>query len=61
MSNKQKKMTPEVRFSGFNDDWEQRRLGEIAPLRGGFAFKGGSFKSSGVPIVRISNILSSGI
>ena len=22
MSNKQKKMTPEVRFSGFNDDWE---------------------------------------
>lgn len=25
-------MTPEVRFSGFNDDWEQRRLGEIATM-----------------------------
>ena len=33
-------------------------MGEVAPLRGGFAFKSGEYVS--VPIVRISNILSDG-
>lgn len=51
---------PKRRFPGFTDDWVQRKLGDIAPLRGGFAFKSYEFKSNGVPIVRISNILSSG-
>ena len=41
-------------------DWEQRKLGEIAPLRGGFAFKSSEYVSKGVPIIRISNILSDG-
>ena len=40
--------------------WEQRKLGDIAPLRGGFAFKSDDYISDGVPIVRISNILSDG-
>src|SRR5699024_9595829 len=51
---------PELRFAGFADAWEQRKLGDIAPLRGGFAFKSSKFRNTGVPIVRISNILSSG-
>lgn len=51
---------PEVRFAGFTDDWEHRKLGDIAPLRGGFAFKSSEYVSEGVPIVRISNILSDG-
>ena len=51
---------PELRFEGFTDDWEERKLGDIAPLRGGFAFKSSKFRNTGVPIVRISNILSSG-
>ena len=55
-----KKKVPELRFKGFTDDWEQRKLGDIAPLRGGFAFKSSKFRNTGVPIVRISNILSSG-
>ncbi|MFT9391781.1 restriction endonuclease subunit S [Leuconostoc pseudomesenteroides] len=54
------KKTPEIRFKGFTDDWEERKLGDIAPLRGGFAFKSSKFRNTGVPIVRISNILSSG-
>ena len=29
---------PELRFAGFADDWEERKLGDIAPLRGGFAY-----------------------
>ena len=52
--------TPRIRFRGFTDDWEQRKLGEIAPLRGGYAFKSESYTDSGIPIIRISNILSNG-
>ena len=52
--------TPSVRFKGYEDEWEERKLGDIAPLRGGFAFKSSKFRNTGVPIVRISNILSSG-
>ena len=33
---------------------------EIAPLRGGYAFKSESYTDSGIPIIRISNILSNG-
>ncbi|NQI37742.1 hypothetical protein HO605_01555 [Streptococcus suis] len=40
--------------------WELRKLGEVAPLRGGFAFKSSDFVEDGIPIVRISNILSNG-
>ena len=41
-------------------DWEQRKLGEIAPLRGGYAFQSNNFLEEGIPIVKISNILSTG-
>ena len=51
---------PEIRFKGFTDAWEQRKLGEIAPLRGGFAFSSNEYCDGGIPIVRISNILSNG-
>ena len=40
--------------------WEQRKLGELAPLRGGFAFKSEKFTTAGIPIVKISNILQDG-
>lgn len=36
-------------------------MGEIAPLRGGYAFKSNFFSDTGIPVVRISNILSSGL
>lgn len=52
--------TPAVRFKGFTEDWEQCKLGDIAPLRGGFAFKSQEYSDVGIPIVRISNILSDG-
>ena len=50
-----KKKVPRLRFPGFTDDWKQRKSGEIAPLRGGFAFKSNEYCAEGVPIVRISN------
>ena len=50
-----------VRFKGFQGEWKKVKIGDVAPLTGGFAFQSGQFKTSGVPIIRISNILSSGI
>lgn len=52
---------PKRRFKEFKDDWEQRKLGEVASLRGGYAFKSGKFLKKGIPVIRISNILSDGI
>ena len=56
------KKVPKRRFKGFLNagDWEQRKLGDLTPLRGGFAFKSTEFKETGVPVIRISNILSDG-
>ncbi|MFC4665448.1 restriction endonuclease subunit S [Falsiporphyromonas endometrii] len=51
---------PKIRFKGFEEAWRKRTLGEIAPLRGGFAFKSTEYAPSGIPIIRISNILSDG-
>ena len=51
---------PKLRFPEFSGDWEQRKLGDISPLRGGFAFKSNKFRNKGIPIVKISNILATG-
>ncbi|HEP1826941.1 TPA: restriction endonuclease subunit S, partial [Streptococcus suis] len=61
MPNKDRNI-PKRRFKEFEnaDAWELRKLGEVAPLRGGFAFKSSDFVKEGIPIVRISNILSNG-
>ena len=51
---------PAVRFKGYEGAWEQRKLGDIAPLRGGFAFESIKYRTRGIPIIRISNILEDG-
>jgi len=56
---KQKNM-PDIRFKSFSEKWEERMLGEIAPLRGGFAFQSARFCKKGIPIIKISNILPTG-
>ena len=35
MSKDNNKKTPKVRFPGFDDDWEQRKLGKVAKFRQG--------------------------
>jgi len=59
MMGKQKNM-PDIRFKSFSEKWEERMLGEIAPLRGGFAFQSARFCKKGIPIIKISNILPTG-
>lgn len=50
----------ELRFTDDNgndfEDWEEKKLGEVCKLQGGFAFKSNLFKKSGTPVIRISNI-----
>lgn len=54
-------MEPKIRFKGFEGEWKASTIGEIAPLSGGYAFQSNHFSSVGIPIVRISNILETGI
>ncbi|WP_039895574.1 hypothetical protein [Actinobacillus minor] len=34
----QKKCVPEIRFAGFTDDWEQRKLGEVVEFFSGLTY-----------------------
>ena len=52
---------PEIRFSGFTDPWEQRKLGEVGKARSGVGFpdteQGGS---SGTPFFKVSDMNNDG-
>ena len=43
-------------FTHRGDGWVDTNLGEVCGFQNGFAFKSNSFKESGEPILRISNI-----
>ncbi|MFW7398448.1 restriction endonuclease subunit S [Vagococcus fluvialis] len=50
------KNVPSIRFKGFIDDWEQRKLSEIVILYGGNAFKSSDSKKEGTRWLKIANI-----
>jgi type I restriction enzyme S subunit len=54
---KQRKKVPALRFKGFTDDWEQRKLGEIGSFRSGVGFpeseQGGT---AGIPFYKVSDM-----
>lgn len=54
------KKVPEYRFPEFktDEDWTTNRVGESFKLQGGFAFKSNKFVTTGIPVIRISNIPS---
>ena len=47
---------PDIRFSVFTEAWEQRKLGEIAEIRRGLTYKPDDVKTSGIRVLRSSNI-----
>ena len=47
---------PQVRFEGFEDDWEQRKLGEISYSLTGYPFESEKFSRSGIRLVRGINV-----
>ena len=52
---------PELRFEGFTDDWEQRKLSDIVKLFGGYAFSSADSNSYGIPWLKIANVGKNGI
>ena len=46
------------KMSDYPKDWEEVKINNVSPIRGGYAFKSEMYIKYGVPIVRISNILS---
>lgn len=42
---------PEIRFKGFTNDWEQRKLGELATFNKGAGYSKSDLKASGTQII----------
>ena len=42
---------PRIRFKGFEEDWEQRKLGEVAIFSKGVGYSKSDLKDSGIPII----------
>jgi len=45
------KNKPRIRFKGFAEDWEQRKLGDIATFSKGNGYSKSDLASSGDPII----------
>ena len=56
MKEKEMKRVPQLRFPEFTDDWEQRKLGEVADLITGYPFESKNFTNDGVKLVRGMNV-----
>ncbi|MCM3758723.1 restriction endonuclease subunit S [Sporosarcina aquimarina] len=55
MGNKQ---MPDIRFPGFTDSWEQRKLGGIAEIKDSARIPNTKWQSEGVPYLRSSDLSS---
>ena len=47
---------PALRFTGFEDEWKEVKLGEIAELKRGLTYKPTSVVENGIRVLRSSNI-----
>ena len=47
----EKSLTPQIRFKGFTEAWEQRKLGDIAAFSKGQGFSKSNLTDSGFPII----------
>lgn len=52
------KKVPELRFKEFTDEWEEKKLGEITEIKGGYAFKSSKFlnKISKYQVIKMGNL-----
>ncbi len=48
---KNEEKNPRIRFSGFTEDWEQRKLGEVAAFSKGCGYSKSDLKDSGIPVI----------
>lgn len=54
------KCVPKIRFSGFSDDWEQRKLGELGSLKNGMNFSKDAM-GHGFHFVNLQNIFGNNV
>ena len=55
------KKTPPIRFKGFTDDWEQRKLGDVGKARSGVGFPDSEQGSTvGIPFFKVSDMNTDG-
>lgn len=56
--NDKKKAKPELRFKGFTEDWEEKKLGEVAEFRRGLTYSPKDIcdDNKGIRVLRSSNI-----
>ncbi|WP_273716200.1 restriction endonuclease subunit S [Leuconostoc mesenteroides] len=50
------KKTPQIRFKGFTDDWEERKFSNLAEVRRGLTYKPSDVQKYGIRVLRSSNI-----
>lgn len=56
----EKKQVPAIRFQGFTDAWEQRKLGELGSLKNGMNFSKEAM-GIGFPFVNLQNIFGNNV
>ena len=56
MSKENNKKTPKVRFPGFNEDWEERKLGEVCEIKDSARIPNSEWSESGIPYIRASDV-----
>ena len=52
---------PEIRFSGFTDDWEQRKLGDVCEIKDSARIPNSEWSESGIPYIRASDVTNENI
>lgn len=50
------KKIPEIRFAGFTDDWEQRKVKDVAPLQRGFDLPAAQMDDGEYPVVMSNGV-----
>ena len=53
-----KALVPEIRFAGFTDPWEQRKLGDITEILSGARVHKGEWRTEGIPFYRSSDVMA---
>ena len=52
---------PEIRFEGFTEPWEQRKLGDVCEIKDSARIPNSEWTESGVPYIRASDVTNENI
>ena len=52
---------PKIRFKGYQEDWEQRKLGEVCEIKDSARIPNSEWEEDGVPYIRASDVTNENI